>query len=91
MKTDVEFTDAKALARKHPGTFSVPNQAKIDSLTPGDSVKVCINSERFWVLLTSVKGGLRGDVDNDLVNNDHLRCGAHVAVEPRHIYQIMRK
>ena len=94
------LSDAQLLATMHPETFDAPTQSEIETLIPGDLVKVCRNGERFWVILTDVETGLglpmesrcSGTVDNELVfdENDDLKLGQSVEFQARHVYQIWR-
>ena len=86
-----EFVDASAMARKSPATFERPNEGELEALVPGDLVKVCAQSERFWVKLIKVDGdSLEGVVDNDLLRTeDHgLDFGHEIEIKLDHVYAI---
>ena len=83
------FVDAQEMHKKHPDSFYAPTIRELRALKKGDTVKVCYNNlERFWVILTSVKGNkLEGKVDNHVLAND-LSLGDIVSFERRHVYDI---
>lgn len=52
---------------EYPDTFGRPEAAELAALKVGDLVKVSIQDERFWVVLTDIKQPiLEGRVDNKL-------------------------
>ncbi|EPY3962323.1 TPA: hypothetical protein ACKFTV_002206 [Klebsiella pneumoniae] len=63
--------NAQRLHRMYPNTFQVPTYEELSELKVGDLVKVCINNERFWSIITSIKGKtFIAEVNNHLVLND---------------------
>lgn len=65
---DIDFVNAQLMHVLHSSTFDIPSKTALQALKAGDQVKVCVNRERFWVLVTEVTGSIvMGKVDNDLV------------------------
>ena len=84
-----EFVDAQQMHRHHPGTFEVPSDRRLASISPGDTVKVCNRQERFWVTVSSVDGEhITGVVDNQLMDDYGYNLGDSIQFEKRHIYSI---
>lgn len=84
------LVNAKLLAKEHPKTFTVPPEARLKKLKPGDFVKVTRNNERFWVRLTGWVGKRwHGTVANDLVFNDDLKYGESIFFTKKNIYDAM--
>jgi len=87
-----KFTDAQLMAVRHPDTSTAPTQKELSRIAIGDYVKICaMDWERFWVLVTGIKGELlTGEVNNDLLMAvfHGLRCGDAVVFERRHVYQV---
>jgi len=70
---DITFIDAQAMAIRHPETFEAPSKEELDQIKSGDSVKVCVDRERFWTQVISVdKEIIEARIDNDLIM-DKLR------------------
>lgn len=87
----VAFVNAQAMYRKHPTTFYVPGDLELKALKPGCIVKVCYNSERFWVILTAVNTrNLEGRNLNMLTvpGNEHLRVGTKISFHTDNVYDI---
>jgi len=86
------FVDAQKMHKMYPDTFEAPTKAELNALKKGDLVKVCYNDEeRFWVILTSVRGQkLKGKVDNLLLTPD-LSLGDIIEFEKKHVYSIMNE
>jgi hypothetical protein len=76
----------------HPGCKPpAPTAAELNSLAPGDQVKIKRGRERFWVIITGGCPDLwLGNVDNDLVQTDlhGLRNGDFVRVERAEIMEV---
>lgn len=95
---EIEFVDAQEMHLLHPETFEVPTQEELDNIQPGDSVKVCVGKERFWVTveligtLVGMKDVIGGIIDNDLVfTHEHgLKCGDKIKFEKKNIYSIFK-
>lgn len=89
-----EFLDAQQMHVEHPDTFEAPSRAELDAIRPHDLVKVCVEAERFWVVVTQHNGeSLAGTVDNML-----LLTGLHglaysdaIQFETRHVLSIARR
>lgn len=65
---NITFADAQAMRIKHPATFYAPSKEDLDNIKDGDFVKVSVNNERFWVIVTNVNGDVvTGTIDNDLL------------------------
>lgn len=91
MKTTDGLTDAQAMALEYSGTFDAPSPAQLAGVDAECHVKVCRNSERFWVLVTGRSGKkIFGVVCNALLDNPDLPFGAPVCLEERHVYCIVR-
>lgn len=91
MRVTSHLENASLWARKSPNTFFRPSDEELDALFPGDLVKVCRNSERFWVLLTKTDGPvLEGTVNNHLIMPANADLPAHTPIAFRrdHIYSI---
>lgn len=75
----------------------LPTYEELRALKVGDHVKVCNGEERFWVLLEDVFPApdvsdtlYIGVVDNHLVSRCSSHRGDYLALEARHIYEILR-
>lgn len=93
MNTTDGLVDAQAMALANPDTFTVPSEMDLASLKTGDYVKVCRNSERFWVeIVTAEPRLIYGIVTNRLIDpdNEDLIQGAPLTCERRHIYSVMK-
>lgn len=94
------FRDAQELHRQYPETFEVPSAERLDRVTPGSLVKVCVLSwqadeeaggERFWVEVLERHGDqLVGRVDNELDDTDKHGLALHDRVQFRleNIYDV---
>lgn len=68
-------------------SFEVPSDAALKSLGPGDFVKLCRNSERFWVRIDGYIGRKwHGTVANDTLLNDDLKYGDSIFFMRKNIY-----
>jgi len=92
MNKTVECVDAQEMHHNNPKNFYAPDEAMLNSIEPGNTVKVCANNtERFWVMITEVRPDhITGEVNNDLVCTDEHGLSLHdtIQFEKRHIYQI---
>ena len=85
----ITYVDAQAMAVKHPKTFEVPSTEELASIEPGCFVKVCTGRERFWVLVTKIRGNIvTGKVDNKLFTVP-LRLGQSISFDKKNIYSVM--
>lgn len=83
------LVDAGKMARLYD-TFSVPSDAAIKKVKPGDYVKVARNNERFWLRVDGYIGRKwHGTVDNVLLYNDDLSLGDRVFFYKKNIYDVM--
>jgi len=82
--------DAQAMAKKHPKTFKVPSKAKLKKIKKGDTVKITVADERFWVTVTSVKGNkVCGKVDNETSGEcKKFTYGKKVCFKKKNIYDV---
>lgn len=87
----LQFVDAQEMSKKHPDTFEAPSIEELNDLAPDVNVKVCVEGERFWVLITEVNGDkITGTVDNDLQRTHvhGLSLGDTINFEKKHVYGI---
>ena len=86
------FVNAQEMKKQYPNTFEAPTTKELNALKKGDIVKVCYNDqERFWVILTSVRGQkLKGKVDNILLTPD-LSLGDTIEFEKKNVYDIINE
>lgn len=82
--------DAQAMARKHPDSFDAPKMDELQNLTAGDLVKICRNSERFWVIVTDSSGGfITGLVNNHLISN-RLPVGTEIRFPDKSVFDYQK-
>jgi FKBP-type peptidyl-prolyl cis-trans isomerase 2 len=88
----IRLADAQALAARNPETFEAPSLDLLRlHLEPGMQVKICDESERFWVTVDEVEGErVVGTIDNELQGGagHGLTLGDRVEFELRHIYDL---
>ena len=85
MKRTYWFDDAVEMNKKYPDTFTLPD---LTSVKIGSYVKVCLNDERFWVLVTGMdEQVITGRVANDLIIAP-LKYHDKIWFEFRHIYAV---
>ena len=85
-----KFVDAQKLKQAQPKTFGVPTVKQLAKLKKGDYVKVSHNEERFWVILTGVRGKrLEGTVSNELICDQPFVLNDTITFEKRHVYNIL--
>ncbi len=90
-KKKIKFIDAQKMAYENPDTFYAPPFDELNEIKKGSIVKIAADGERFWVVVTSVKGNkITGTVNNDLVfTKDHgLRYEDRVEFEKKNVYGI---
>lgn len=88
-KKQPEFIDAQQMAKDYETTFSAPSLSKLNSIIPGDFVKVCHNSERFWTEVKSTSGEIVvAIVKNDLIVEHPFKEEDEITFEKKHIYVI---
>ena len=84
-----DFVNAQQMARENPETFEAPSKTELDNIKPGQPVKVSLNKERFWVLVTKVDGdNITGTIDNNLLRNN-LKYGDIVTFTKDNVFAIM--
>lgn len=83
-----KFVDAQKMAKEHPGTFEAPSKEDLKALKKGDTVKVCINGERFWTVIEKIeKNKIVALVANILISTP-AELGDRITFEKRHVYSI---
>ncbi len=85
------FVDAQGQHKKHPNTFYAPSKDELSKITKGNTVKVSIGGERFWVTVSKVDGNhIDGQVDNDLIHTEihGFVDGDPISFCKEHIFQI---
>jgi len=89
----MRLVDAQKMHEEHPDTFEVPGPAALDTIRPGDCVKVAFEDlgERMWVRVTGNDAGtVTGTLDNDPVG-EGIAYGDTVTLEPRNVLDILRR
>lgn len=87
---NLEFVNAQAMHALYSSTFDAPSKTSLKALKAGDQVKVCVNGERFWVVVTEVTDGIvKGIIDNDLVLQDVLKYKDIIEFPTDCIYDII--
>ena len=69
----MEFLNAIKLNQENPEIFLLFDDKYFSELKQLDNVKVCLNSERFWVTVISIdfeNRKIKGFVNNDLILNN---------------------
>ena len=86
---DVKFVDAQAMHAAHPDSFWAPSRAELRAIRPGYTVKVCCNSERFWVDITRVRGQeVSGTIANVLVCEQPFNSGDLIHFHKKNIFDL---
>ena len=73
LNLDLRFVNAVEMNENHPSTYQIPPVSYKKMIRAGMCVKVAIESERFWVLVTEnniEKQLITGIVNNDLFYTD---------------------
>ena len=84
----MEFVNAQEQHKKYPNTFSIPSDEELNNVKVDDFVKVCLNSERFWIKVVNITGDdIIGEVSNCLLFND-LELGEKLTVKKYNILSI---
>jgi len=87
----IALMDAGLMAEEHPEAFDTPDTGLLEVIKPGDCVKVCDGRERFWVLVTEVRGDtLLGTINNHLagVVGHGLTYPDEIRFRRTNIYQV---
>lgn len=69
----MEFLNAKQLNKENPETFLLFDDKYFSELKQLDNVRVCLNNERFWVIVIAIDSEnrkIKGCVNNDLIINN---------------------
>ena len=76
------------MARAHPETFDYAPKQVLDSIRPGNQVKICDGSERFWVRVTKRDlGGLFvGEIENCLLADTPYGFGDRIRFGVENVY-----
>jgi len=85
------FVNAIEMHKQHPYSFSIPTSQDIAHLKIGDFVKICNDSERFWVIIQSIDiktGQMTGMIDNDLIGNPGYDYGDVILFHRKNIYDL---
>lgn len=86
--------------KKHPRHFMKPSEQEINSLQPGDMVKLIFlfhqtlengcNGERMWVIIDSIKGdNFVGILDNDPCFLTTIKAGDKIEFQARNIASLI--
>ena len=87
-----DLVDAQEMHNLYPDTFDAPSRDDLDAISPGDTVKVSRNLERFLVAVTLINGeNITGKVDNDLFLQKDISCGSVITLRKRHVHDIWPK
>ena len=90
-KKKIKFIDAQKMAKENPETFYAPSSTELDKIKKGNSVKIAISKERFWVTVVFVNNNkITGTIDNDLIFTDEhgLQFEDEIEFEKKNIYSI---
>lgn len=85
------LVDGIEINRKHPSSFYIPTQEEINSLTPGNIVKVGFeeqgkSGERMWVTVSEINGDdFTGILDNEPYDLETIKLGDEVKFSTKHI------
>lgn len=91
------WMNARKMHKKFGPSFSVPDEASIAKIKNRSIVKIASRSQRFWVVVKSVKNNDRKDplkwtflgaIDNDLVGTRKYKCGDLIQFKGYHILNI---
>ena len=91
---NIEWIDGLSMALAHPKTFKIPPAELLATIKPGSTVKVGVQPERFWVIVTKViDSKISGVVDNDLIyTHIHgLDFDDNVEFEMRNVLDILEQ
>lgn len=88
------WIDGVARSAAPPETFQIPSDAERAAMSPGDFVKLGLETpesgERFWVEVVARidDGRYVGRIDNEIDSAWGLAQNDHVIFEPRHILDV---
>jgi hypothetical protein len=84
------LVNAVEMAHAHPKTFWRPSKAQLDGIRPNDLVKVCDETERFWVQVTEREGKtiLVGRIDNFLFEGKDYGYGDLIRFGVDNVYDV---
>lgn len=92
IKMNSKLVSAVEMHRENPNTFEIPDTNEIETIRPGDNVKVCSGRERFWVEISRLgeEGEFFGTVNNDLIYTDEhgFSFGDEISLYAENIYDI---
>jgi hypothetical protein len=86
-----QFVEAHVMHSLAPNKYRIPTKEDLYKLKVGDSVKVCVENECFWVEITELSKKLvTGRVDNDMVFTDEhgLKYNDTVNFAKKHIIEV---
>lgn len=87
----VNFIDAQQMKKEHPDTFEAPNQKELNKIKVDSLVKICVEGERFWTVVTKVENDtITAIVNNELVmtHKHGLMCYDVLTFEKKNVYSI---
>jgi hypothetical protein len=90
---EIGAINAQQQAKLYPDTFEALLQPQLDCIAKDDFVKVCVDGERFWILVESVKKNvIKGTVNNILLMSDEhsLYFGDTVQFSKKHVYSHLK-
>ena len=83
--------NAAEMNRQHPDTFHRPGDHDLQAIGAGSMIKVCHESERFWVEVTRRKGDvITGKVSNPLLFSP-LEFGEKIRLHVDNIFEVYSK
>lgn len=86
------FLDARESNKNNPDTFHIFDEEHYQELKVGDSVKVQLKKESFWVDVTEiVDGKITGMINSFLLINRHLKVHDKVNFQFKNILDIFVK
>lgn len=90
------WTDAIEKSREEGSGVVPPSQEELDSLAPGDTVKISNGFERFFVLVREIQGQgdaetVKGTITNHLVGVYGYDYRDTVVFQKRHVFSIRKR
>lgn len=83
--------NAAEMERQHPDTFHRPSDQDLQAIRAGSMIKVCHESERFWVSVTRRKGDvITGTVSNPLLFSP-LEFGEKIKFHIDNVFEVYSK
>lgn len=86
------FLNALEENNKYPDTFRIFDEKYLEELQVGDSVKVSLKGEPFWVDIIKIEGfAITAMINSYLFINKHLKVNSIVNLKPEHVLDIYPK